>query len=120
MDAENEIITELPPGFVSEFADEILGTIPREKVQCELRQVAIARVVQAVGSVSIPGIGQKIATIDPRLFFRMRAEAGGDPDFIYDYLADNPHLLAPGYKPRKRGNGPDTRHSKSFVGGKPI
>lgn len=113
---DNEIITALPPGFVSEFADEILGTIPEEKVQCDLRQTAIARVVNSVGSLSIPGIGQKIATIDPRLYFRMRAEAGGDPEFIHSYLRDNPHLCAPGYKPRAT----NLCHGKTFIGGKPV
>lgn len=112
----NDLITELPPGFVSEFADEILGTIPEEKVQCELRQMRAARIMQQAGSVSIPGIGQKIASIDPRLYFRMRAEAGGDPDFIYDYLADNPYLCAPGYKPKSSA----LRHGKTFIDGKPV
>lgn len=116
MPGDNEIIVELPPGFVADFADEILGTIPEEKVQCELRQITIAKVVNAIGSVNIPGIGQKVATIDPRLYFRMRAEAGGDPDFLHEYLADNPHLCAPGYKPRARS----LRHGKTFVGGKPA
>lgn len=116
MSGDNEIITELPPGFVSEFADEILGTIPEEKVQCDLRQSSIKRVMQSVGSLKIDGIGQKVAEIDARLYFRMLHEAKHDPNFIHDYLADNPYLCAPGYKPRSSA----TRHGKSFMGGKPI
>lgn len=115
-DASDELITELPAGFVGEFADEILGTIPEEKVQCALRQVQIAKVVHAMGSVSIPGIGQKVATIDSRLWHRMFQESGKDPDFIYGYLADNPQLCAPGYRPK----GQSLRHSKTFVDGKPV
>lgn len=113
----DDLITELPPGFVSEFADEILGTIPQEKVQCELRQMAIKRVMQMAGSVYIPGIGQKVAEVDGRLWHRMRQEAGGDPNFLDDYLADNPQLCAPGYRPKRKG---DFRHGKTFIGGKPV
>ncbi len=116
MPDDSDIITQLPEGFVSEFADEILGTIPEEKVQVQLRQVQIARVVQAIGSVNIPGIGQKIATIDPRLYFRMLHESGGDPEFIHGYLKDNPELCAPGYKPRCS----ELRHGKTFIGGQPV
>lgn len=116
MSDDNEIITELPPGFVADFADEILGTIPEEKVQCDLRQTSIQRVMQAVGSIKVEGLGQKVAEIDGRLWHRLFQEAGKDPSFIHDYLADNPYLCAPGYKPRSSA----TRHGKSFMGGKPI
>ena len=115
-DVDGELITELPPGFVSEFADEILGTIPQEKVQCELRQAAIARVERSVGSLSIPGIGQRVASIDPRLYFRMFFEAGKDPNFIHSYLADNPQLCSPGYRPKAD----PTRHGITFVNGEAI
>lgn len=112
----NDLITELPPGFVSEFADEILGTIPEEKVQCELRQVRAARIMQQAGSVSIPGIGQKIASIDPRLYFRLYQQYKDQPNWLNDFLADNPQMCAPGYKPKASA----LRHGKTFVAGKPV
>lgn len=116
----SELITSLPPEFVNEFQDHLLGQIPEEKAQCELRQARNARIMQQAGSVCIDGIGQKIAEIDARLYFRMLHEAGGpqNTDWIHDFLADNPQLCAPGYKPRRAKV--DLRHSKSFQGGKPI
>ncbi len=119
MQGDNEIITQLPPGFVSEFADEILGTIPEEKVQVELRQVRNARIMQSVGSCQIEGLGQKMAEIDSRLFFRMQQDFGKDTpvhEWLPSLLADNPSLCAPGYRPKANG----LRHGKTFVGGKPV
>lgn len=113
----NEIITELPGEFIDEFEREILGRIPEEKVQVQLRQVQNAKIAQAVGSSFIPGIGQKIASIDPRLYFRLQHSFGHHENWLHDFLADNPELCAPGYKPRRKN---DLRHSKSFIGGKPV
>jgi hypothetical protein len=113
----SEILTEIPQDFLNEFQDHILGTIPEEKVQVELRQVGIARVMQAVGPEKIEGLGQKIAEIDARLYFRLLHDAN-DPTggWIKEYLADNPNLCAPGYKPR----GHSLRHGKTFLNGKPV
>ena len=117
MDDENEIITELPGDFIDEFEREILGRIPEEKVQVQLRQISNARVMQAVGSIQIPGIGQKVAEIDSRLYFRMLHAFGDQENWLKDLLADNPELCAPGYKPKRKG---DFRHGKTFVNGKPV
>lgn len=115
--AEIELISGLPAGFLREFEQEILGRIPEEKIQAQLRQEKIARVMHQVGSVQMETLGQKIAVIDPRLFFRMQQECGHHEGWLDDLLADNPVLCAPGYKPKRKH---DLRHSKTFLGGKPI
>lgn len=115
-----EIITSVPEDFMREFEKEILGQIPAEKVAADLRQAELGRVMQKQGSRSIEGIGQRVAEIDPRLYFRLRQEHGKNQEegeWLADFLKDNPQLCAPGYRPgRKR----DWRHGKSFVGGKPV
>lgn len=112
----SDLITELPPDFLKEFEDEVLGRIPEEKVQVQLRQVENARIAQAIGSTHIEGLGQKIAEIDARLYFRMLRSFGGEENWLHDLLRDNPELCCPGYKPKGR----DLRHSKSFIDGKPV
>lgn len=117
---EPELITEIPKGFLAEYWDHIVGNLPEEKMQCEMRQARNARIMQTAGSVNIEGLGQKMADIDSRLFFRMQRTFGnGAPldDWIHDMLADNPQLCAPGYKPRGKQS---LRHSKSFVNGVPA
>ena len=112
----SEIITSLPQSFLNEFWDDVIGRVPEEKVKAELRQVENQRIMQAVGSAKIEGIGQKIAEIDSRLFFRMQHAFGHHEGWLHDLLADNPQLCAPGYKPKTRG----ILKSKTMVGGKPI
>lgn len=111
-----DLIEAIPQSFLDEFEAEIKGRIPQEKIQAELRQQGIARVMAAAGSVYIPEVGQKIAEIDGRLYFRMLNEAGGDQAAIFDYLKDNPSLCAPGFKPGRKG----TRHGITFVNGRPT
>lgn len=113
----SDIITELPGDFIDEFEREILGRIPEEKVRCDLNQVQNAKIMQAMGSVTIPGLGQKVAEIDSRLFFRMQHDFGHEDNWLKDFLADNAYLCAPGYKPKRKA---DFRHGKSFIGGKPV
>lgn len=114
-----DLITNLPQQFLDEFEDEILGRIPEEKVKAQLRQEKIARVMQAAGSVKLSELGQKIAQIDSRLYFRMRQECAASPDdtdWIDDMLRDNAELCAPGYKPKASL----FRHGKTFLDGKPV
>lgn len=113
-----ELITEIPKAFMAEYWDHIVGRLPEEKIQCELRQIENKRVMDAVGSCQIEGVGQKIAEIDPRLYFRMLHAFGDHEGWLDDFLADNPQLCAPGYKPKRRKN--DFRHGKSFVNGTPA
>ena len=115
-----EIITSVPESFMREFEKEILGQIPEEKVQADLRQAKIGRVMQKQGSRSIEGLGQRVAEIDPRLYFRLRQQYGKDyeeGEWIRDFLSSNPNMCAPGYKPRRKM---DLRHSFTTVNGTPI
>jgi hypothetical protein len=111
-----EIISELPEGFAREFEAEVLGRVPQEKVEVGLRQAKLARIMRQAGSTYIPGVGQKIAEIDARLYFRMLHSFGNEENWLKDFLRDNPELCAPGYRPK----GLDLRHGKSFVDGKPV
>ena len=113
---EPEVITELDAQFIREFKDEIAGTIPYEKVATHLRQAKIARVMKAAGSIAVPELGQKIAEIDARLYFRLRQEFGHEENWLNDFLADNPILCAPGWKPKQNG----LRHGHTFVNGESV
>jgi hypothetical protein len=112
-----EIVTELPQSFLDEFENDVKGRVPEEKVQVELRQQMSARIMAQTGSLKIEGLGQRVASIDPRLYFRMQSEFGQHEGWLKDFLADNPELCAPGYRPKRKG---DLRHAKTFVGGKPV
>lgn len=112
----SEIITSLPESFMREFRDHVLGTIPEEKAQVELRQARNARVMHAVGSTCIEGLGQLKTNMDSRLYFRLKQAHGHHEGWLDDFLADCPELCAPGYRPKQRS----LRHGKSFVGGRPI
>lgn len=114
--ASNEVITSLPESFVREFENEVLGRVPQEKIDAGLRQAKLARIMRQAGSAHIPGVGQKIAEIDARLYFRMMHSFGHEENWLKDLLADNPELCAPGYRPKKNG----LRHGKTFVNGKPV
>ncbi len=116
MEESPEIVTSLPDDFVREFHDEVIGRIPEEKLQVNMRQAKLARVMKQAGSEWIPGLGQKVAEIDSRLYFRMMHAFGHEENWLQDLLADNPELCAPGYKP----NSSMLRHGKTFIGGKPV
>lgn len=116
-EADTEIIAELPQEFLDTYEAEILGRIPEEKARVELRQQQNARIMARAGSVTVPGLGQRVARIDPRLYFRMKHAFGGHEGWLEDFLADNPDLCAPGYRPKRKR---DLRHSKTFSGGKPL
>lgn len=115
------MITGFEQSVLDEIEADVLGRVPEEKVKAQLRMERNARIMKQVGSVNIPTLGQKIATIPARLYFRMLADMGqGDAssdEWILDALADNEALCAPGFKPKRKG---DLRHSKSFVNGKPV
>lgn len=111
-----ELVTELPEGFAREFEHEVLGRIPEEKVQVGIRQARLARIMKQAGSQWVPGLGQKVAEIDARLYFRMLHSFGHEENWLQDFLCDNPELCAPGYRPHTNA----LRHGKSFVNGKPV
>jgi hypothetical protein len=121
MDQESDLITEVPAEFIQQFRAEIEGTLPMEKAQVELRQLRNKRVMDAAGSVMIEGLGQKIAQIDARAFFRsFHASGDKDPagDWLHDLIMDDPTVRCPGYRPRRRKG--DLRHSKTFINGRPV
>lgn len=99
--SSSEIITKVPPEFVREYWREIEGSIPQEKVSSHLRQIGLAKVMASQGSGMIEGLGQKAASIDPRLFFRLQQQHGNAVhEWLPEYLKDNPHLCAKGYRPK--------------------
>ena len=114
---DGDLITGLPQSFLDEFEAEIRRDIPKEKLAAQLRQEKLARVMRQAGSTTIDTLGQKIASIDPRLYFRCLAERGHEENWIDDLLKDNPDLCAPGYRPHRKG---DFRHGKTFINGKPV
>jgi len=114
--AEPEIITSLPEKFLREFENDVIGRVPQEKIDAGLRQAKLARIMRQAGSTYIPGIGQKIAEVDARLYFRMMHSFGHEENWLKDFLSDNPELCAPGYRPRKNG----LRQGKTFIDGKPV
>jgi len=112
------LISELPDGFLREFEAEILGRVPQEKIDAQLKIEKTARVMRQAGSVMMEGLGQKIAQIPARLYFRCLHDMGKHSDnWLDDLLRDNPALCAPGFRPRRRD---DFRHGKTFIGGKPV
>lgn len=118
---EGDVITGLSQAFMDEFEAEIKGRVPAEKVAMQLRMERTARINKQIGSINIPTLGQKIAQIPARLYFRWMQDQGqGDfssDEAILDLLADNEMLCCPGFKPKRKA---DLRHSKSFVNGKPV
>jgi len=114
---DGELITGLPQQFLDEFEAEIRGRVPEEKVKAQLRQEKLGRIMKQVGSTQIDTLGQRVAVIDRRLYFRCLAERGHEENWIDDLLKDNPELCAPGYRPHRKG---DFRHGKTFINGKPV
>ena len=113
------MVTEISQEFLREYEAEILGRVPEEKIKAQLRMEKNARIMAQAGSTMMEGLGQKIATIPARLYFRLLQDMGKVSDnWLDDLLRDNPALCAPGYYPNRRKD--DFRHGKTFVGGKPI
>tara|TARA_R110000868_G_scaffold242836_1_gene498366 strand:- start:1418 stop:1792 length:375 start_codon:yes stop_codon:yes gene_type:complete len=114
----SDILTEVPRAFIEEFEDHINGTLPTEKVQVELRQQQLARIMAATGSVRMDGLGQQAARIDARLYFRLRQQHGCAPDheWLPDYLADNRYLCSKGYRPKQNS----VRHGSTFINGESV
>lgn len=115
-----DIITSLPAGFLESFHDEIMGTIPAEKVKADLRQAEIGRVLVNEGGQAIEGIGQKLGEVDPRTYFRWLHDKPGcwdDKQFVHEFFRDNPKMKSEGWTPKKASA---LRHGVTFVGGKSI
>lgn len=115
---DGELITGLPQQFLDEFEAEIRGRVPAEKVAAQLRQEKLARISRQAGSITIDTLGQKVASIDSRLYFRALQDFGGHEGWLDDFLRDNQELCCPGYYPGRKKS--DFRHGKTFVNGKPV
>lgn len=120
-DEESGIVTNLPQSYLDEIEDWVLGRVPQEKIDADLAMARNYRIMQKAGSVNIPTLGQKIATIPRRLYFRMAADMGqndfSSDEWLLDMLESNRQLCAPGFNPKRRG---DLRHSATFIAGKPV
>jgi hypothetical protein len=98
---QDGIITNVPKEFVRKWWSDIEGTIPEEKVKNELNQAMLARIMAAQGSTKIEGLGQQAARINSRLFFRLQQQHGNAVhEWLPEYLKDNPHMCAKGYRPK--------------------
>lgn len=115
---EPQIITELPKDFVRKFWRELEGKIPEEKVKVHLDQARAAREMGVMGSTKMEGLGQMAAKINGRLWFRLQQQHGAENvhQWLPEYLADNPHLCAKGYRPKAS----NLRHGHTFVGGESV
>lgn len=81
--------------------DRVFREVPIEKARAVVRQAEIARILEKCGSISVPGIGQRIGVVDSRTFMRWHQENPGfwnDPSSKRRFLADNPQYRAHGYK----------------------
>lgn len=116
----SNLITELTPQFLREFEAEVRGTIPQEKVQADLRQAEIGRMLVNEGSVVGPGgLGQKLGEVDGRIYHRWAAQEKGcwqDKAFVDAFFQDNPAARSPGWKPKTD----KTRHGITFSQGQSI
>lgn len=95
------------PNEIDELRDlmnaKVQAELPAEKARAAAEQTRIAQKLHAEGSRFVPGLGQKIGSIDARTYFRHLQENPGsmrDPTYIQELLRDSPKLCAPGYKPR--------------------
>lgn len=108
--------SDLPGSWIDDLDRTLKGQIPEERVQCALRQAQIARSLKF--SERIQGVGQRVAEIDPRLYFRMLHAFGHHEGWLKDLQRDNPSLRAPGVGFKRRKG--DFRHGITFLDGKPV
>jgi hypothetical protein len=109
--------------FDAEFAAHLEGKVrrflPQEKHEASQRQLKIARGLQRDGSVVSNVTGQKLGSVDARIFHRWQKT---DPNFWRDpikverFLLDNPDCRAPGWKPKFR----HMEKGVTYVAGVPV
>lgn len=105
--------------FAAHLERKVRGSLPQEKHDVKERQLKIARELQRDGSVTSNVTGQKLGSIDSRLFHRWHKV---DPFFWRDpikverFLLDNPQCRAPGWKPRYT----HMEKGVTYVGGVPV
>jgi len=91
--------------FAHGVSKEVIASYPAEKAAILARQAGIAKTLQERGSRHSDGLGQHMARIDARAYWRWERERPGcwqDKQWVDDFLRDNPAYCAVGYKPKKR------------------
>lgn len=99
----DDLITEIPQSFLDEFENEVLGTIPQEKAQADLRAASIGKMLLDDGPLVVEGLGQKLGEVDARTWFRWNSEFPGcwqNREFVHEFFKDNPQYRAPGWTPK--------------------
>jgi hypothetical protein len=109
--------------FDAEYArhleQRVQGSLPREKFEANRRQLKIAKQLHHEGSVVSNVTGQKLGSVDARIFHRWQKT---DPNFWKDpikverFLLDNPQCRAPGWKPKYT----HMEKGVTYVGGVPV
>jgi hypothetical protein len=105
--------------FAAHLERKVRGSLPQEKADARKRQIAIARELAAEGSVTSNVTGQKMGTIDARIYHRFNQEFPGcwrDPEFVHAFFTDNPQCRSRGWKPKQLA----TRRGVTFVNGEAI
>jgi hypothetical protein len=101
MVSDSGIVTQVPKEFVRKWWGEIVNGLPDEKAKVHEDQARLAAKMREQGSTRMDGLGQMAARINSRLFFRLQAQHGNNVhEWMPEYLKDNPHLCATGYRPK--------------------
>ena len=94
-----DIAGNLGPAFAEGLYRELRMEVAKEKVEYANRAARIAKVNQQLLPDAIDGLGQKIASIDARAYFRWEQEHPGcmtDKAFLREFVRDNPEARTPG------------------------
>lgn len=78
--------------------DIITPEVEREKREAEYNHIKWAKENQKLGPQQQEGLGQKLGSIDFRVWLRWQQEVPGcwgDPGFVKQFLAANPECAAP-------------------------
>lgn len=104
MEEEGLLVTDiagsLGPEWLEGFNEEIQSMVETEKARYHIRQGAIAAEEHRIGRQMLDGLGQKIAAVDAKTFFRWHQQEPGcwwDRGFVKSYLKDNEEAKVPGY-----------------------
>jgi hypothetical protein len=109
--------------FDAEFAHSLeakaKANLAKEKADAKARQIETAKELQRDGSVINNVMGQKMGSIDARIYHRWNLQYPGcwqDREFVQAFFHDNPQCRSPGWKPKQY----TLRHGVVFQNGKPI
>jgi hypothetical protein len=105
--------------FARHLESKVRGSLPSEKADAAARQLKIARELQAEGSVVSNVTGQKLGSVDARVYHRWNQEFPGcwrDKKFVDWFLWKNPQCRSRGWRPVHRS----FETGVSFSAGKPV